>query len=316
MVTDCVSSYTLLVGRPPFQTSDVKSIYDRIKHNNYEFPPNKPISADAQDLISQILTQDPKERPTLHEIADHSFFTKGTFPPFIPVTAHEYPPSFGHITRQQSKANFARVRHAVLLDVETDLRVDVAPDVSTSSRHPNAATVQQQKQEREFHKAVQPASPISALLKSAREPLLVSKSPMRQGENRPPSANALLRKLSAAAPPPSGATSLQEMQTGELKGEKMYHARKPSRTKSPSRQPLQSLPTLVEEQEEARRLYDLASQKARIVTQMAAGAEEGRYSGKERDRGPVPVGRGLADEETENIKPIREIRRTGKSSTS
>ncbi|KAF9517451.1 hypothetical protein BS47DRAFT_1326163 [Hydnum rufescens UP504] len=308
--------YTLLVGRPPFQTSDVKSIYDRIKHNNYEFPQNKPISGDAQDLISQILTHDPKERPTLHEIVDHPFFAKGTFPPFIPVTAHEYPPSFAHITRQQSKANFARVRHAVLLDVETDLRVDVAPEVSVSSRHPNAASAQQQKQEREFHKAVQPASPISALLKSAREPLLVSKSPLRQSENRPPPANALLRKLSAAAPPSAGTTSLKEKQTDEPKDEKVYMARKPSRTKSPSRPPLQTLPTLVEEQDEARRLYDLASQKARIVTQMASGAEDGRRTGKERDRGPVPIGKGLSAEETENIKPIREARRTGKSSTS
>lgn len=49
----------MLVGKPPFQTKDVKAIYKRIKENRYEFPADKPISMSARDLITTILNPDP-----------------------------------------------------------------------------------------------------------------------------------------------------------------------------------------------------------------------------------------------------------------
>lgn len=166
-LNSAVVRYTLLVGRPPFQTQDVKAIYDRIKNNNYDFPPNRPISLEAQRLISDILTRDPAERPTLHEIVEYPFFTGGVVPSRIPLSAQDTAPSFSHITRAQSKANLARLRHDSLLDEEvTDIRVDVAPpEMSTTSSRVVISSVEQQKQERDFYKAVQPASPISALLR-------------------------------------------------------------------------------------------------------------------------------------------------------
>jgi hypothetical protein len=51
--------YTLIIGKPPFQTKDVKAIYKRIKENRYEFPADKEISSSAQDLISIILNPEP-----------------------------------------------------------------------------------------------------------------------------------------------------------------------------------------------------------------------------------------------------------------
>jgi len=51
--------YTMLVGRPPFQTKDVKAIYKRIKENRYEFPTDKPISSAAENLITAILNPNP-----------------------------------------------------------------------------------------------------------------------------------------------------------------------------------------------------------------------------------------------------------------
>lgn len=36
--------YTLLIGKPPFETSDVKTTYKKIKQNNYNFPENPKIS--------------------------------------------------------------------------------------------------------------------------------------------------------------------------------------------------------------------------------------------------------------------------------
>lgn len=36
--------YTLLIGRPPFETSDVKATYKKIRSVEYSFPDNVPIS--------------------------------------------------------------------------------------------------------------------------------------------------------------------------------------------------------------------------------------------------------------------------------
>jgi polo-like kinase 1 len=55
--------YTLLIGKPPFQTKDVKAIYKRIRENRYEFPVDKVISSSAQDLIMSILNTDPGKIP-------------------------------------------------------------------------------------------------------------------------------------------------------------------------------------------------------------------------------------------------------------
>ena len=342
----------------------MKAIYDRIKRNSYEFPSEKPVSKEAESLISQILTPDPRSRPTLHQIADHPFFTKGIFPPSIPTTVHKYAPSFSTISRSQSKTNYAVVRRNALLDVETELNVDVAPESDTHSRTGDVSVRQQQKQEREFYKAVQPGSPISALLKSAREPLLVSKSPLRPTENRMrppanpsngtipgplssllaasgrsnvdellhqrtstsenrPSVSQVTRKLSTMQIPSARIPDIPESLEPpiDVPSKKPEHTRKSSKTKSPPLNPTSTLPTLLEEQDEARRQYDLASQKARIVSQMAPNDGEERRLPKERERESHSVpsvlpGKGLDEDETQRIKPIREVRRAGKSSTS
>ena len=60
--------YTLIIGKPPFETSDVKTTYKRIRMNAYNFPDNVPISDPARDLITKILNNDPTKRPTCDEI--------------------------------------------------------------------------------------------------------------------------------------------------------------------------------------------------------------------------------------------------------
>ncbi|KUF98793.1 Potassium voltage-gated channel subfamily H member 6 [Phytophthora nicotianae] len=54
-----VVMYTLLVGRPPFETDDVKATYKRIRANQYEFPDTVHVSRSAQSLIRGILRSDP-----------------------------------------------------------------------------------------------------------------------------------------------------------------------------------------------------------------------------------------------------------------
>jgi len=52
--------YTMLVGRPPFETSNVKTTYKRIKMNFYTFPDHITISREAKDLVQQLLKKEPE----------------------------------------------------------------------------------------------------------------------------------------------------------------------------------------------------------------------------------------------------------------
>jgi polo-like kinase 1 len=76
--------YTLIIGKPPFETTDVKATYRRIKMNQYSFPDHVPISDEARDIISRILTGDPAARPTLEQICMHPFMTNCQIPKTLP----------------------------------------------------------------------------------------------------------------------------------------------------------------------------------------------------------------------------------------
>jgi polo-like kinase 1 len=47
--------YTLLIGKPPFESKDVKSTYKRILANSFTFPDHVPICEHAKNLIRSIL---------------------------------------------------------------------------------------------------------------------------------------------------------------------------------------------------------------------------------------------------------------------
>jgi polo-like kinase 1 len=52
----------LIIGKPPFETPDVKTTYKKIKMNSYSFPEHVPISDAAKSLITKILNLDPTKR--------------------------------------------------------------------------------------------------------------------------------------------------------------------------------------------------------------------------------------------------------------
>lgn len=88
-----VLAYTLLIGRPPFETDDVKKTYRRIKLNDYQFPDYPTISDDAKDLISKLLVLEPVNRPSIGEILEFTFFTKNSIPSTLPLSTLAVPPS-------------------------------------------------------------------------------------------------------------------------------------------------------------------------------------------------------------------------------
>jgi polo-like kinase 1 len=90
--------YTLLVGKPPFETSDVKSTYKKIRMNSYSFPDHVPLSDAAKSMISKILTLEPSKRLSLDEMLEHPFLKNGgTIPKTLPVSTLVCPPSASYV---------------------------------------------------------------------------------------------------------------------------------------------------------------------------------------------------------------------------
>ena len=100
--------YTLLIGKPPFETSDVKTTYKRIKMNAYSFPDHISISENARDLIQTILNREPSLRPSLDDIMNHPFL-QGPFPKLLPAATLACPPSASYMRQYQSGASSSTV---------------------------------------------------------------------------------------------------------------------------------------------------------------------------------------------------------------
>ena len=79
--------YTLLIGKPPFETRDVKTTYSKIKKADFSFPVTCKISSAAKNIIKKILKLSPKERPTLNDILSDEFFNQGiAIPKLLPLS--------------------------------------------------------------------------------------------------------------------------------------------------------------------------------------------------------------------------------------
>jgi len=84
--------YTLLVGKPPFETQTLKDTYSRIKKNEYHIPSR--IGPLARNLIQRLLQHDPPKRPSVKEILADDFMTMGYLPPRLPVSCLTMAPRF------------------------------------------------------------------------------------------------------------------------------------------------------------------------------------------------------------------------------
>jgi cell cycle serine/threonine-protein kinase CDC5/MSD2 len=291
--------YTLVVGKPPFQTKDVKAIYKRIRDNDYDFPPDRRVSPEVQALVQDILTPDPSARPALHDILDSNWFTTGIVPAYIPTSAHDEAPDFRHISAKMSAQNLSRLRRQALLDEDqlTSINAPPAPANATTAsmmsvtsaggeRRLKTASSSLAQQEKEFQHAVQPGSPISALLKSARQPLMVAAATATSSQGKT-KESPLLRKLQAVQ-------KEREQQPDALQAVKEEDEEPPAPQPKGKRE---------RDYEEVRR-KELESQKARIVAQMVPA-----------NAAPAPTTFGLAIDERENVPPISKQPSTGSSSS-
>jgi polo-like kinase 4 len=66
--------YTLLVGRPPFETNGVKSTLTQVVMGSFQVPDH--LSGEARDLIYRMLDKNPVTRIGLEEVAEHPFLKR------------------------------------------------------------------------------------------------------------------------------------------------------------------------------------------------------------------------------------------------
>jgi polo-like kinase 1 len=100
----------LILGKPPFETPDVKTTYKKIRMNSYSFPDHVPISDAARNLITKILNLDPTKRPNLDEILGHHFLNNGgSIPRSLPLSTLACPPSANYIKQYLPSGNSMRI---------------------------------------------------------------------------------------------------------------------------------------------------------------------------------------------------------------
>lgn len=84
--------YTMLLGRPPFETTNLKETYRCIREARYSLPSS--LMSSAKHLIASMLSRNPEDRPSLDEIIQHDFFTQGFTPDRLPSSCCHTAPDF------------------------------------------------------------------------------------------------------------------------------------------------------------------------------------------------------------------------------
>ncbi|KAM6965299.1 serine/threonine-protein kinase PLK2b [Aplochiton taeniatus] len=84
--------YTLLLGKPPFETTNLKETYKCIREAHYTLPSS--LSPQARQLISSLLAKTPEDRIQLDHILRQDFFTQGFSPERLPSSCCHSAPDF------------------------------------------------------------------------------------------------------------------------------------------------------------------------------------------------------------------------------
>ena len=139
--------YTLLIGKPPFESKDVKSTYKRILANSFVFPDHIPICEHAKNLIRHVLQTKPESRPSLDEMLEHSYFSRpSAFTPLqLPESALREPPQYStaHMEQQQQQLELAASKKAAGYGhPEAHILVNDENDPNTANRqHPPSHSI-------------------------------------------------------------------------------------------------------------------------------------------------------------------------------
>ncbi|GAB0090505.1 Serine/threonine-protein kinase polo [Sergentomyia squamirostris] len=82
--------YTLLVGRPPFETKTLKETYSKIRKCEYKIP--NVLRATAADMIVAMLQPHPSRRPSVNKLFTFEFLAGSSIPVSLPTSCLTMPP--------------------------------------------------------------------------------------------------------------------------------------------------------------------------------------------------------------------------------
>lgn len=77
--------YTIVVGRPPFESADIRDTFSKVSRGDFNIPST--VSSEARDLISRLIVLDPSNRLDLEQVRRHPFLC-----PFPPPSSRPFPP--------------------------------------------------------------------------------------------------------------------------------------------------------------------------------------------------------------------------------
>ena len=134
--------YTLLIGKPPFETSSLKDTYSKIRKNDYNIPENR-ISRESVLLIQRCLSHEPYNRPTMSQIYLDPFFSAFT-PPTLPTSVCTVAPRYSPATTAALNQAPAAAAHSQKITPPTSQqqrRPFTEQQQNDQARHPHTATL-------------------------------------------------------------------------------------------------------------------------------------------------------------------------------
>jgi len=103
--------YTLLVGKPPFETQTLKETYKRIRNNEYHVPSR--VGLQAKNLIRVLLQDLPEKRPSVAKILQDDFLTQGYMPSRLPTSCLTMAPRFDAKMQQLKRGPLQEINKEV-----------------------------------------------------------------------------------------------------------------------------------------------------------------------------------------------------------
>ncbi|OTF78477.1 serine/threonine-protein kinase PLK1-like protein, partial [Euroglyphus maynei] len=76
--------FTMAVGKPPFETDELKNTYRKIKKNDYTIPND--INPSLATFIHKMLQSDPSKRPTMQQILNDPYLIDNYIPSCLPTS--------------------------------------------------------------------------------------------------------------------------------------------------------------------------------------------------------------------------------------
>ncbi|CAI2165049.1 12774_t:CDS:10 [Funneliformis geosporum] len=119
-----VCLFEFLIGYPPFNDDTPQAIFRNILNHDIQWPPEGFLSAEAKDLITKLLNQDPEKRPSVLEIKSHTFFKDVNWEhirqqaaPFVPNPEDEQDTSY--FEARNNRADIRRLSAGNIVDIAT-----------------------------------------------------------------------------------------------------------------------------------------------------------------------------------------------------